>query len=69
MAEDLIPILTRFHREVFLPDFERILRESFDRIGREMNMRSDEICERLDRLIALRQVVASTSDSGTDRRA
>ena len=28
MAEDLIPILTRFHREVVVPDIQRIVGEA-----------------------------------------
>ena len=35
MAEDLIPILTRFHREVVLPDIQRVVGE----LRLEMNER------------------------------
>lgn len=53
MAEDLIPILTRFHREVVLPDVQRVVGE----LRLEMNQRFagldshfDAIYQRFDRL-------------------
>jgi hypothetical protein len=53
VAEDLLPILTRFHREVLLPDMKRLVEESEQRIGArfdEVNGHFDKIYQRLDRL-------------------
>jgi uncharacterized PurR-regulated membrane protein YhhQ (DUF165 family) len=30
VAEDLLPILTRFHREIILPDIQRVVGEAVD---------------------------------------
>ncbi len=54
MGDDLLPILTRFHREIVLPDIERVVervvedrtRSRFDDIDRHF----DEIYKRFDRL-------------------
>ena len=53
MAEDLLPILTRFHREVVLPDIKRVVGDLRD----EMNARFtaldghfDAIYQRFDKL-------------------
>ena len=51
MAEDLLPILTRFHREIILPDIQRVvgglerLEARFDDINRHF----DAIYQRFDR--------------------
>ncbi len=50
MAEDLIPILTRFHREVVLPDIQRIVGEAVDGLEGRMNAHFDAIYQRFDRL-------------------
>jgi exonuclease VII large subunit len=54
MADDLIPILTRFHREVVLPDIQRIVSDSVEgaerRLRDEMQSLFDSIAQRLDRL-------------------
>ena len=50
MAEDLIPILTRFHREVVLPDIERIVGDTVGTLEGRMNAHFDAIYERFDRL-------------------
>jgi hypothetical protein len=51
VADDLIPILTRFHREVVLPDIQRVVGD----LRLEMNERFadahfDAIDQRFDRL-------------------
>ena len=57
MAEDLLPILTRFHREVLIPDVTRIVGEAVDALKQRINTRFDEvnghfdgIYQRFDRL-------------------
>jgi hypothetical protein len=43
VAEDLLPILTRFHREVVVPDMKRIVGEAVDALEQRINARFDEI--------------------------
>jgi chromosome segregation ATPase len=54
MADDLWTVLTRFHREVVVPDLERIVDERLDErinpLRREMLAGFDAIYKRLDRL-------------------
>jgi hypothetical protein len=53
VAEDLLPILTRFHREVLLPDVKRLVEESEQRIGARFDDATghfDAIYQRFDRL-------------------
>ena len=50
MPEDLIPILTRFHREVLLPDVERLVGGAERRLRDEMHTLFDAVMQRLDRL-------------------
>jgi hypothetical protein len=53
MSDDLLPILTRFHREIVLPDMKRLNAELEQRLeGRfdDINRRFDEIYNRFDRL-------------------
>ena len=50
MAEDLLPILTRFHREIVLPDIERIVGNAEGRLRDEMQTGFDALAQRLDRL-------------------
>jgi hypothetical protein len=50
VADDLIPVLTRFHREVLLPDLERIVGEAVGELRGEMNAHFDAIHRRFDRL-------------------
>lgn len=54
MADDLYSVLTRFHREVFLPDFERILkhREPIDRLRDDMLAQFGRIARKMDQVIA-----------------
>jgi len=65
VAEDLIPILTRFHREVVLPDVQRLIGDAVGGLRGEMNARFDEvfshfdaIYQRFDRLESLRTLEA-----------
>lgn len=50
--EDLIPTLTRFHREILVPDMERIVAASEQRLRNEMHTLFDALAQRLDRLEA-----------------
>jgi len=57
VAEDLFTILTKFHREVVIPDIQRIVTTSEERLQGEMNARFvevyghfDAIYQRFDRL-------------------
>lgn len=48
MADDLIPVLTRFHREVLLPDVKRIVGEAVGQLQTEMNERFVEVNGRFE---------------------
>lgn len=65
MAEELLTILTRFHRDVFVPDIERILDAKLGaRIGglrHEMLANFDAVFERLDQLASALSSRRSTS--------
>jgi predicted nucleic acid-binding Zn-ribbon protein len=50
VGDDLIPILTRFHREIVLPDIERVVGNAERRLRDEMQTGFDAICQRLDKL-------------------
>jgi hypothetical protein len=50
VADDLIPILTRFHREVFLPDIGRVVGEAMGDLESRMNAHFDAIHQRFDTL-------------------
>jgi hypothetical protein len=50
VADDLIPILTRFHREVVLPDVTRIVSEVVGSLEGRMNAHFDAIYQRFDKL-------------------
>ena len=54
MTDDLLPILTRFHREVVLPDIKRIVGDAVEgaerRLRDEMQTGFDALAQRLDRL-------------------
>lgn len=50
MAEDLLPLLTRFHREIVLPDITRIVGEAVGALEGRMNAHFDEIYKRFERL-------------------
>ncbi|MFZ2490287.1 MAG: hypothetical protein WA208_02270 [Thermoanaerobaculia bacterium] len=50
MAEDLLKILTQFHREVVLPDMERIVDSRITPLREEMLASFDAVLKRLERL-------------------
>jgi hypothetical protein len=50
VADDLIPILTRFHREVVLPDIQRVLGEAVGGLEGRMNAHFAAIHHRFDKL-------------------
>ena len=50
MADDVWSTLLRFHREVFLPDFERIMGEALARLESRMNAGFDRIDGHFDAL-------------------
>jgi len=50
MTDDILPVLTRFHREVFMPDMQRLLGDFEKRIL----ARFDDVAKRLDLIIETR---------------
>lgn len=52
MPDDPITLatLTQFHRDVLLPDVQRLIAESEQRIGLRMDAQLDAIYQRFDRL-------------------
>ena len=50
MAEDLFQVLTRFHREVVLPDLDSRIGVKIDTLRDEMLSHFDAVYKRLDRL-------------------
>jgi hypothetical protein len=50
VGDDLIAILTRFHREVLLPDIKRIVSEVVGDLERRTNAHFDAIYQRFDTL-------------------
>ncbi len=50
MGDDLIPILTRFHREMVVPDIQRIVEGSERRLRDEMHAGFDALAQRLEKL-------------------
>ena len=50
MAEDLFPLLTRFHREIIVPDIQRIVGDAVGGLEQRMNARFDAIYTRFDHL-------------------
>jgi hypothetical protein len=59
VGEDLIPVLTRFHREVVLPDVRRIVGEVVGDLDSRMNAHFDAIYQRFDRLEAESHMLAA----------
>lgn len=49
-AEELVPILTIFHRDVVLPDIKRVVEESESRLRDEMHTLVDTLAQRPERL-------------------
>jgi predicted nuclease with TOPRIM domain len=56
-VEDLVQVLTKFHREVIAPDIERIVGASEGRLRDEMHTLFDALAQRLDRLETEYQMV------------
>ena len=57
MADDILPLLTRFHREVLLPDVQRVVHEAVGGLEERMDAQFrdvfghfDAIYQRLERL-------------------
>ncbi len=50
MADDLLQTLTRFHREVVLPDIRRIVGEAVGGLEGRMAAHFDEVYKRFERL-------------------
>ena len=50
MADDLIPVLTRFHRDVVLRDIQRIVGEAVGGLETRMNAHFEAVDQRFDRL-------------------
>ena len=48
--EDLIPILTKFHRDIVLPDIERIVSASEQRLRNEMRTLFDSLSRQIEDL-------------------
>ena len=49
-VEDLIPVLTRFHREIVVPDIERIVAASEQRLRNEMHTLFDSLSRQVEDL-------------------
>lgn len=58
MGDDLIPILTRFHREILLPDVKRVVEASEQRLRDEMQTGLDSVAREL---ADLRELTWSTA--------
>ncbi len=50
MADDLLSVLTTFHREIMLPDVERTVQDSERRVREEALSHYDALYKRFDRL-------------------
>ncbi|HVT05444.1 MAG TPA: hypothetical protein VHL58_18950 [Thermoanaerobaculia bacterium] len=50
MAEDLLTVLTRFHREIVVPDLERVVDTRIAPLSEEMLTNFDAVFQRLERL-------------------
>lgn len=48
--DDLVRVLTKFHRDIVAPDVERIVSASEGRLRDEMNGRFDALYQRFERL-------------------
>jgi predicted nuclease with TOPRIM domain len=49
-VEDLVQVLTKFHREIVVPDIERIVGSAELRLRDEMQTGFDALAQRLDKL-------------------
>src|SRR5262245_50252612 len=50
VGDDLIPILTRFHRDVLLPEFRQIVRDEVGSLRVEVTAHFDAIYKRFEKL-------------------
>lgn len=50
MTDDLMQVLTRFHREVFMPDMQRLFEAFERRLVEKMHARLAAAAQRLERL-------------------
>ena len=50
MANELLEVLTRFHREVVIPDITRIVGEQIAPLREEMLANFDAVFKRLERI-------------------
>ena len=62
MSDDLLNVLTRFHREVVVPDIERIVEAKITPFREEMLANFDAVFRRLDRLESEYQALSPRSD-------
>lgn len=75
MADDLVAVLSRFHRDVLQPDIERIVAASEQRLHDEMQGHFDSIYQRLDRFeteyhmrfVGVRRIEDSLAAQAKDR--
>jgi len=49
-VEDLVQVLTKLHREVFVPDIERIVGEAEQRLRNEMHTLFDALSRQIEEL-------------------
>jgi hypothetical protein len=66
-VDDLVPVLARFHREVVLPDLERVAAASEARLRDEVNAGFDAQFQRLDRLETEYQMLVASTRRLEDR--
>jgi len=59
VAEDLVTVFARFHREVLLPDMQRLIGDAVGGLRQEMNAHFDAIYQRLDRLETEYQMIVA----------
>lgn len=63
VADDILPILTKFHREVVLPDIQRIVGDAVGgserRLRDEIHNAVDALAQRLDRLETTYQMLVA----------
>jgi hypothetical protein len=63
VAEDFFPLLTRFHREIVVPDLQRIVGEAVGALERRMNGHFDAIYQRFERLETEYQMLVTGSEA------
>ena len=73
MADDILPLLTRFHREVLLPDVQRVVQEAVGGLEERMDAQFRDVLGHLARSInassgSKPSTRCSRSPSGGSRR-